>query len=119
MSKLDAGLELLSSLNTIDIKAVEIRDLLYYLITKDFSKIDEILAAGQKAGLLTNLGQIYLVTPGISSLQFEKPKIIKQQERANCRFCGKKLSTGYYVVFTARTYGPFGSGCIQKMHMSI
>jgi len=62
MSKLDAGLELLSSLNTIDMKTVEIRDMLYYLITKDFSKIDEILASGQKAGLLTNLGQTHIVT---------------------------------------------------------
>jgi len=77
--------------------------------------------------ILKNLILLYLfggllknsLTQGTSRFKFEKPRIIKQQERANCRFCGKKLTTGYYVVFTARNYGPFGSGCIQKMHMEI
>ena len=117
--KIDAGLELLSNLNTVEVNTVEIRDLLYYVVTKDFTKIDEIMDKAQEIGLVTKIGTFNkcLVTPGISSLEFEKPKIIKQQERANCRFCGKRLSTGYYIVFAARTYGPFGSSCIHKMHI--
>lgn len=38
-SKIDAGLELISALGAIELKPIEIRDLLYKLITKDFSKI--------------------------------------------------------------------------------
>src|SRR5659263_496554 len=61
--------------------------------------------------------RIYLMTPEASSLQFEKPKIVKQEESAKCKLCGKKLSTGYYVVFKSHTYGPYGSSCIRKIYL--
>jgi len=57
------------------------------------------------------------ITQEASSLQFEKPKIVKQEERGTCRYCKKKLSTGYYVVFKSHTYGPYGSSCIRKMYL--
>jgi len=116
-SKIDAGLELISALGTIELKTIEIRDLLYKLITKDFNKIDEILEAAQKEKLLQRTEKTYLMTPQASSLQFEKPKIVKQEERATCRYCRKKLSTGYYVVFKSNTYGPYGSSCIRKIYL--
>ena len=116
-NKIDAGLELISAIGAGQrtINKLEVRDLLYKLITKDYTKIDEILEQAQKNNLLTPFEKAYLMTPHVSSLQFEKPRIIKQEERGHCRYCGKKLNTAFYVVFTARQYGPFGASCIGKM----
>ena len=116
-SKIDAGLELISALGTLELKPLEIRDLLYNLISKDYNTIDEILEAAQKEKLLQRTEKTFLMTPEASSLQFEKPKIVKQEENATCRYCKKKLSTGYYVVFKSHTYGPYGSSCIRKMYL--
>lgn len=116
-SKIDAGLELISALGAIELKSIEIRDLLYNLISKDYNIIDEILAAAQKEKLLQLTEKTYLTTPEASTLKFEKPKIVKQEERGTCRYCGKKLSTGYYVVFKSHTYGPYGSSCIRKIYL--
>ncbi|CAG0982492.1 hypothetical protein METP2_02061 [Methanosarcinales archaeon] len=115
--KIDAGLELISALGASELKSIEIRDLLYNLISKDYNTIDEILEAAQKEKLLQLTEQTYLMTPESSHLQFEKPKIVKQEESAKCKFCGKKLSTGYYVVFKSHTYGPYGSSCIRKIYL--
>jgi hypothetical protein len=115
-SKIDAGLELISALGAIELKPIEIRDLLYNLISKDYNTIDKILETAQKEKLLKLTGKTYLTTPEASNLQFEKPKIVKQEESAACRFCRKKLSTGYYVVFKSHTYGPYGSSCIRKIY---
>ena len=116
-SKIDAGLELISALGALELKTIEIRDLLYKLITKDYNTIDEILETAQKEKLLQRTEKTYLMTPKASNLQFEKPKIVKQEERGTCRYCKKKLSTGYYVVFKSHTYGPYGSSCIRKMYL--
>jgi len=116
-SKIDAGLELISALGAIELKSIEIRDLLYKLISKDFNKIDEILEAAQKEKLLQRTGKTFLVTPEASGLEFEKPKIIKQEERGTCKLCRKNLSTGYYVVLKSHTYGPYGSSCIRKIYL--
>ena len=116
-SKIDAGLELISALGAIELKPIEIRDLLYNLISKDFNIIDEILKAAQKEKLIQRTEKTYSITPEASSLKFEKPKIVKQEESAKCKFCGKKLSTGYYVVFKSHTYGPYGSSCIRKIYL--
>jgi hypothetical protein len=116
-SKIDTGLELISALGAIELKSIEIRDLLYNLISKDFNIIDEILETAQKEKLLQRTEKTYLMTPEASSLQFERPKIVKQEESATCRVCKKKLSTGYYVVFKSHTYGPYGSSCIRKMYL--
>ena len=116
-SKIDAGLELISAFGAIELKPIEIRDLLYKLISKDFNKIDEILEAAQKEKLLQRTEKTYMMTPEASSLQFEKPKIVKQEESATCRYCRKKLSTGYYVVLKSHTYGPYGSSCIRKIYL--
>nr|WAH99927.1 MAG: DUF5830 family protein [Candidatus Methanoperedens sp.]WAI00081.1 MAG: DUF5830 family protein [Candidatus Methanoperedens sp.] len=116
-SKIDAGLELISALGVIELKSIEIRDLLYNLISKDYNIIDEILEAAQKEKLLQLTEKTYLMTPEASHLQFEKPKIVKQEEMGTCRYCRKKLSTGYYVVFKSHTYGPYGSSCIRKIYL--
>jgi hypothetical protein len=116
-SKIDVGLELISALSAIELKSIEIRDLLYKLITKDYNIIDEILEVAQKEKLLQLTGKTYLMTPEASSLKFEKPKIVKQEESATCKFCRKKLTTGYYVVFKSQTYGPYGSSCIRKIYL--
>ncbi len=116
-SKIDAGLELISALGAIELKPIEIRDLLYNLISKDFNTIDKILEIAQKEKLLHLTEKTYLMTPGASNLEFEKPKIVKQVESATCKFCKKKLSTGYYVVFKSHTYGPYGSSCIRKIYL--
>jgi hypothetical protein len=116
-SKIDAGLELISALGAIELKPIEIRDLLYNLISKDYNTIDKILETAQKEKLLQLTEKIYLITPEASNLQFEKPKIITQEESSTCRYCRKKLSTGYYLVFKSHTYGPYGSSCIRKMYL--
>ena len=116
-SKIDAGLELISALGAIELKSIEIRDLLYKLISKDYNTIDKILETAQKEKLLQLTEKTYSITPEASNLQFEKPKIIKQEESATCRYCRKKLSTGYYVVFKSITYGPYGSSCIRKIYL--
>jgi hypothetical protein len=115
--KIEAGLELIAALGAIELKPVEIGDLLYNLITRDFKIIDEILKIAQQEGLLQRTGKTYLMTPGATQLKFEKPKIVKQNENTNCRLCGKRISTGYYVVFKSHTIGPYGSSCIRKIHL--
>jgi len=45
--KMDAGLELISALGATELKPIEIRDLLYNLVTKNFSTIDEIIKIAQ------------------------------------------------------------------------
>lgn len=115
--KIHAGLELLFALGAVELKPVEIRDLLYNLISKDFDTIDEILKAAQKEGLLQRTEKTYVLTPEASGLEFEKPRIVKQDERGTCKLCRKSLSTGYYVVFKSRTYGPYGSSCIRKIYL--
>ncbi len=116
-SKIDAGLELISALGAIELKPIEIRDLLYNLISKDFNTIDKILETAQKQKLLQRTEKTFLMTPGASGLEFERPKIVKQEERTNCKLCKKRLSTGYYVVFKSHTYGPYGSSCIRKIYL--
>jgi hypothetical protein len=116
-SKIDAGLELISALGAIELKSIEIWDLLYNLISKDFNIIDEILETAQKEKLLQLTEKTYLMTPQESNLQIEKSKVVRQEESATCRYCKKKLSTGYYVVFKSHTYGPYGSSCIRKMYL--
>lgn len=115
--KIDAGLELIAALGAIELKTIEIRDLLYNLISKNYTTIDEILDIAQQEGLLQHTEKTYSITPGASNLKFEKPKIIKRDERTNCRLCGKRISTGYYVVLKSHTIGPYGSSCIRKIHL--
>lgn len=115
--KIEAGLELLAALGAIELKPVEIGDLLYNLITRDFRIIDEIIKIAQQEGLLLRTEKTYLITPGASNLKFEKPKIVKRDERTNCRLCGKRISTGYYVILQSHTIGPYGSSCIRKIHL--
>ena len=117
-SKTDAGLELISALGDIELKPFEIRDLPYDLISKDYRIIDEILETPEKETLLQRTEKTYLMTPEASNLEFEKPKIVKQVERDNCRFCRRKLSIGYYVEFKSHTYGPYGSSCIRKIYLN-
>src|SRR3989304_365978 len=90
-SKIDAGLELISALGAVELKPIEIRDLLYNLISKDYNKIDEILETAQKEKLLQRTEKTFLITPEASNLQFEKPK--------------------------SHTYGPYGSSCIRKIYL--
>jgi hypothetical protein len=115
--KIDAGLELISALGAIELKTIEIRDLLYNLITKDFDKIDEILKAAQNEKLLQRTENNFLITPGKSDLKFDKPRIVKQEINTHCRLCEKRISTAYFVEFKSHTYGPYGSSCIKKIHL--
>ena len=115
--KIDAGLELISALGAIELKPIEIRDLLYNLISKDYNTIDKVLETAQKEKLLRRTEKTYLITPQASDLEFEKPKIVKQEERTTCKLCRKKLSTGYYVILKSHTYGPYGSSCIRKIYL--
>ncbi len=116
-SKIHAGLELLSALGARELKPIEIRDLLYNLIAKDYNIIDEILETAQKEKLVHKTEKTYLLTPGASGLEFEKPRIVKQEEKSTCKLCKKKISTGYYVVFKSHTYGAYGSSCIRKIYL--
>ncbi|MBZ0177521.1 MAG: DUF5830 family protein [Candidatus Methanoperedens nitroreducens] len=74
--KIHAGLELLSALGAIKLKPIEIRDLLYNLISKNYDTIDAILEAAQKEGLLQRTEKTYVLTPEASGLEFEKPRIV-------------------------------------------
>ena len=115
--RINAGLELISALDATELKSIEIRDLLYNLVTKNFSMIDEIIRIAQDKNLLKRAEETYLLTPKASSLEFEKPRIVKQEERGTCKLCRKNLTTGYYVVFKSHTYGPYGSSCIRKIYL--
>ena len=75
--KINAGLELISALGVAELKPIEIRDLLYNLITKNFGTIDEIIKIAKEKNLLKRAEETYLVTPESSSLEFEKPRIVK------------------------------------------
>ncbi len=116
-SKIDAGLELISALGAAELKPIEIRALLYNLISKDYNIIDKILETARKEKLLQQTEKTYVLTPAASRLEFKKPKIIKQEERGTCKLCRKNLSTGYYVVLKSHTYGPYGSSCIRKIYL--
>lgn len=115
--KVHAGLELLFALGTTELKPIEIRDLLYNLISKNYDTIDEILEAAQKEKLLQQTEKTYLLTSKSSTLEFEKPRIVKQEEKGAFKLCRKSLSTGYYVVLKSHTYGPYGSSCIRKIYL--
>ncbi len=115
--RINAGLEIISILGATELESVEIRNLLYNLISKDYNIIDEILKIAQEKNLLQRSEKTYLLTPEASSLEFEKPRIIKQEERGTCKLCRKNLSTGYYLELKSHTYGPFGSSCIRKIHL--
>jgi len=115
--KINAGLELISALGVAELKPIEIRDLLYNLITKNFGTIDEIIKIAQEKNLLQRTEKTYLLTPEASSLEFEQSRIVKQEERGTCKLCRKNLTTGYYVVFKSHTYGPYGSSCIRKIYL--
>ncbi len=116
-SKINAGLELLSALGAAELKPIEIRDLLYNLITRDYNTIDKILEIAQREKLLQLTEKTYALTPEASSLEFEKPRIMKQEEKGACKLCKKSISTGYYVVLKSNTYGPYGSSCIRKIYL--
>ena len=116
-TKTEAGLELIAALGDIELKPFEIRDLLYNLVSKDYRIINEILEMAEKEKLLQRTEKTYIITPEASDLEFEKPKIVKQAERDTCRFCRRRLSTGYYVVLKSHTYGPYGSSCIRKIYL--
>ncbi len=115
--KINAGLELISALGVTELKPIEIRDLLYNLISKNFGTIDEIIKIAQEKNLLRRTEKTYILTLEASSLEFEKPRIVKQEEKGACKLCKKSISTGYYVVFKSHTYGPYGSFCIRKIYL--
>jgi len=115
--KIDAGLELISALGATELKPIEIRDLLYDLISKNFGTIDKIIKIAREKNLLQLIEKTHFLTPEASSLEFEKPRIVKQEERGTCKLCRKNLTTGYYVVFKSHTYGPYGSSCIRKIYL--
>lgn len=106
-----------SALDAVELKPVEIRDLLYNLVSKDYNTIDRILEIAQNEKLLQRTEGTFLVTPAASGLEFEKSKIVKQEERTSCKLCRKMLSTEYYVVLKSHTYRPYGSSCIRKIHL--
>lgn len=116
--KIDEGLEFISALGPIEIDNIEIRDLLYKLISKkNWDVVDEILKEAQKKNLLQKTDRVWIVTPEESNLVFEKPIIIKKEENTNCKLCGRKITTAFYVEFGSYTKGPFGSKCIHKMRL--
>ena len=115
--KINAGLELISALGVTELESIEMRDLLYNLISRNFDTINEIIKTAQEKNLLMQTGKTYLLTPEASSLEFEKPRIVKQEERSTCKLCKKDLSTGYYVILKSHTYGPYGSSCVRKIYL--
>lgn len=117
--KIQAGLELIAAINASSLSIQELRKILHDLITKDWDLVSEILKAAMEEGLVERLEEerVYRITPEASGLEFDKPKITKQNEQSTCALCGKRLKVGYYVVLTAHTYGPFGSTCIRKVRL--
>lgn len=115
--KIDAGLELISALGTTELKNIELRDLLHKLISKNWNIIDEIIKTAQENDLLQKTKDFWAIRPEESTLQFEKPKIIKQEETTSCKHCGRKITTAFYVELVSHTYGPFGSKCVRKIHL--
>jgi hypothetical protein len=65
---------LTSALGVVELKPIEIRDLIYNLISKDFNTIDKILEIAQKEKLLQLTEKTYLMTQELQILSLKNPK---------------------------------------------
>jgi len=115
---INKGLEIISALDADSLTALEIRDILYSLVSRNYDIIDSILAEAIERGLVTRSERKYHFNQEASGLDFEKPTVRVLEEVGNCVLCGKRLTKCCYVVFPSRTYGPFGLGCVRKVHLS-
>lgn len=114
---MDLGLEVISAINVDELTPLEIRDILYNTVIKNYETIGRILETARKEGLVERGESVYRITPQSSKLEFERPKVISREENARCGLCGKNISTGYYIELRSRTLGPYGSGCIRKIKL--
>ena len=112
------GLELISGLDAESLTALEIRDILSLLVSKNFDVIDAILNEAVRQGLVSRCNKTYTLNREVCSLKYDRPVIRIVDERGKCVLCGKALTKCCYILFTSRTYGPFGVGCVKKIHLS-
>ena len=115
---IDKGLEIIAALDVDELPPIELRDILYYTVAKNYETVDEILKSAGDKGLVKRKGETYFLTPEASSLEFEKPRIIKQEDKGKCKLCGRSLNTSYYIEFKSDTIGPYGSTCVRKIHLN-
>jgi len=114
---IEAGLELIKSINATRLTPQELRSILHNLITKDWVLVNAIVDAAVKENILERSGWLYKVTREASEVKFSRPKIEKVLEPGVCNRCGKRISVCYYATVGSRTYGPFGSMCIRKVRL--
>lgn len=115
--KIQAGLDLIAVIKVKHLTPLELRSILYDLITKDWDLIGKIIDAAIEKKLIDRGEKTYRITPVASGLEFKTPKVTKLAERGVCIRCGKQISVCYYVEIMSRTYGPFGSTCIRKVRL--
>lgn len=117
-NNIDKGLEIIAALDVNQLQPIELRDILYYTVAKNYEVVDEILSSAIDEGIVERRDATYHLTPEASSLEFEKPRIIKQEDKSRCKLCGKSLNTSYYIEFKSDTIGPYGSTCVRKIHLN-
>ena len=115
---IEKGLEIIAALDVDELPPIELRDILYHTVSKNYDTVDEILKLASNKGLVERRDETYFLTPEASSLEFEKPRIIKQEDKGKCKHCGRSLNTSYYIVFRSDTIGPYGSTCVRKIHLN-
>ncbi|MFP4654068.1 MAG: DUF5830 family protein [Methanohalobium sp.] len=114
----DKGLEIIAAMDVDELSPIELRDILYHTVAKNYETVDEILKSARDMGLVERRDEVYIMTHEASSLEFEKPRIIKQEDKGRCKLCGRSLNTSYYIEFKSDTIGPYGSTCVRKIHMN-
>jgi len=88
-------------------EAVEIIE----LVSKKPEFVKSVLKKAEGEGLIKREKFTVYVTSRASS--DEKLKIKKAQCIADCRRCGKSITSCYYLSIFGKELGPYGSGCIR------
>lgn len=115
--KVANGIELLLCMNSEQMPAFEVRDILFRLISKDYNVIDAILSEAVKQGILQRSEGIYHRNVSYGNLDFERPVKRIIEEKGKCVICGKSLTKCCYIEFPSKMYGPFGLDCVRKVHL--
>jgi len=108
-NKIQAGIELITAINAEQMTRIELRNILYVMITKDWDLVGDIIDTAVDKKLIERGENTYRITREASGLKFTTPKITKRNERGICRLCGKQITKCYYADVGSLAYGPFGS----------
>jgi len=90
-------------------EAVEIIE----LVSKKPEFVKSVLKKAEEEGLIKREKFTVYVTSRASSE--ERLKVKKAMCIANCRKCGKSITSCYYLVILGKELGPYGSTCVKML----